>query len=809
MVYIPPDEVIKGGGKFRSDSKLTAFLVGARADKAKADQEAREEQAAIDEALQLAKVQAAQEAAKFDGGGLLDSLKDVGSGALELADLGRSALVATGHQAGLGLRNILRGEDNTIGPEQWLGEVQDHIGAGDVIEEAFPDAPHAVKVAAGGALDVAADPLNALTFGAGAGARATTSVIGRNLGAPVAKQVIREGPEAVSRGLAEVAVRKRLADAVAAGDILPADATESMVQRLLDAGVRGGAADVREVLKASIPAGTRRSADDIVDRKFKELARRGKGGIGFGGRSFGTGQETVDKLVKGLRGTQLIDSTGKGFSVTAGIDDAYEAQAVDAAIHSMGAVQREVRRQSEKADPLFRAMGGSGFDPGKLSREMGEAAAARDLRELAPRVVSDTAGPGLKEIGSTGTFVPDYLAGPIERAFSTETGDVLKIIDGGLNWLKRYTTLGPLNAVPHVGRNMVSNHFFAAMFGGVTDPRYFGEARVTRNALAKVIGRGEPVTYDTLVDEFAGATKNKLHTLGLTPEQRAHRALAIHEQGLVGRGAHLFDDVGGEAEARKALLGTRKASQVNEWHEELSRGAVFLKGLDEGLDPRMASLKSRKAMLDYSQEGLTPFERKVMQRIVFFYKFPRRVLPAALRFTVDTPGLALSASKAGAGVAMGARNEYGDPLGLTIDTPLEAAFGTGRDLATDPSTFLNPIIKAAGTGEWSPDKLIPALGQAGRRLDDPSGIFGSSWIPGTRRGKDYATERAATEFQEALADRKARGQDPTATDKLRLLAIDAKIPRAYEMTAGELAQALIDRGENARKIGLILANKDD
>src|SRR5690606_27446784 len=129
------------------------------------------------------------------------------------------------------------------------------------------------------------------------------------------------------------------------------------------------------------------------------------------------------------------------------------------------------------------------------------------------------------------------------------------------------------------------------MLGGAT-PKHFREAEKIHKALTRVIREGSDVTVDAL----------RRHGLD---DLAAKRAVAAHKQGLVGRGGLTFDDLGdlGRA-AEKGPIGTRTAARINGFDEEWSRTAVFLKGLDEGMDPRLASQKSRRAMLDYSQEGL-------------------------------------------------------------------------------------------------------------------------------------------------------------------------------------------------------------
>lgn len=798
MVYIPPDEVLRFGKQISNTYSSGALDALGR------------DRLASQQALIQAELQAQAEKDKLNsGGGFVDSLKQGAGDVLNALDTGRAALVATGHAIGLEGRNLLRGENNDVAGT-FASDIQNHIGAGQVIEQAFPNAPQIMKQAGGGALDIGADPLNALTFGAGSEAKAAEGVLGRALGPDLARQAARGGVEDVNRVLAERAAAENAARVPAGAgvfDTLQAKAATPLVT----------APTVESTLRDAIPELGRRSVDDTVARQLKVLDKGGAGGIGYGGFQTGIGQDAFDKYSGLLKNIDVMDKL-RGLVVptkdVASEIDVHAAKAVDMALHTGEAVRHEAIRRGE----IFTsAAEKGGLDLGDLpdkvyamAKDQASQGMADDLRRLVPRVVSDVAAPGTVEI-APGTFVPQVIGDTIKRASDAMPSQVLQGVDAGLNWLKRLTTLGPLNAVPHVGRNIMSNHLFAAMFGGVVDPRYWEESRLMRRGLNEVLSAKEIPTAERLTQVFADHPEweGKL-TFNLSPEQRGARAVAMHDQGLIGRGAKAFDDVGGGAEARKAMLGTRTASKVNEWHEELSRGTVFLKGLDDGLDPAAASLKSRQAMLDYSNVGLTPEERKYAQRIVFFYKFPRRAVPEGLRFMVHTPGLALSASKAGVGVAEGTRNQYGQKIGTYLDTPLEAMFQNINDVGSDPTSVLNPVLKAlVDPNSRSLDKLVPVLGQGERGASDPGSLGYNTAIGavGLREGQDYATDRAKAKFQTAFQSRGAQGLAPTPTDQIRQLADQAGLKDAYTSGPGTLAQELIALGKSPRDIGMILAGR--
>lgn len=121
---------------------------------------------------------------------------------LHAIDLPRASLVAIGHELGLVARNVLKDEDNDVSLGHVKQEIDDRIGTGDVIEEAFPDAPHPLKLLGGLAGDVALDPLTYTTLGSPGLARAGTE--------GVAEKLLTEGVETLGKEAADDAARRLL-----------------------------------------------------------------------------------------------------------------------------------------------------------------------------------------------------------------------------------------------------------------------------------------------------------------------------------------------------------------------------------------------------------------------------------------------------------------------------------------------------------------------------------------------------------------------------------------------------------------------
>ena len=673
-------------------------------------------------------------------------------------------------------------------------------------------------------LMAATDPLSAVTFGTGAAAKTALGTIARTAGDDVAEAIARGGIRAGDEVLATRAplVTREAVPAAArptGADIVRYDSDFADNQVADWLGERGGVTvagtprTVRDILEEAADTGLAQgNLDDVVARQLSNLERRGRGGLGFAGLQTGIGAQ-VGSEAAGRAREALLPLT-RLLSPTA--DVAAElgrpaAEAVDVAIHTGGNVRREQRRLL--ADQLE--------DPTELSgqvRLQAERAMATDLAELAgDRLVSMEARPGWVKLAED-QYVPKVVKDALDQSVRKPSGPLLGAVDKGISALKRYTTLGPLNAIPHVSRNMVSNKLFASLFGGVSDPRYYAEARNLRKAL-------QTVSEDARLNGGL-MLERELVDLGLEGMD-VRRALAIHDQQLAGRGGSAFDDVdidgrlSKESGRKEGLFGTRTAARVNQYDEELTRGAVFLKGLDEGLDPRLAARKSRHALLDYTDEGLSDFERNVMQRVMFFYKFPRRSIPTGVEFMARYPGLADAISEAGLGVAQGTRNEYNEKIGPYLDTPLEATVGGIAELFSDPLGGVNPLLKAAGAGlsgnEVEVGKALPPLGQLQRLFQRQAegqgpfdreggfstgapGPYGVGALLGFREGRDYGQERWTEDRDRRIVE----DGEPSKTDQLIALADEAGVEDPYEMSDAQLVKALVAKRVPTQTIAQIL-----
>ena len=809
---------------------------------------------------ELARLLAAEQEPDDGGFSIGGLLKNVGGGILE--GLGRiSTAVTTGasfanregqrsaDQGPLDVGTIddffrgigasLSGKEQVGGSELFDPERHDLTGAGNAIMDNGVRIPGTdtelgdlAQTIGGTATEIGTDPLSFLTLGTGAAARRTIGGLGAQYGDDVARAAAKGGEKAVDDLLANRAAVDTVRRAVPSGvrpdtsDVVRYDADFADNQAMDWLSDAGGVATptaprtLRDLLAEQLDNGLARGddVDTLVSKQVDLINRRAGGGIGFAGYQTGIGGGLMDRL-----GDSALAATAplrRLLSPTAAVGDEFGGGAASAVRQAMN-TGANVRR----TDGLERQRLASQFadDPDGLDEMLGgsatervQSAMADDLADLAPRLVADEAGEGMVEFG--GRYVPRAVADAFDQAKSAKPNKIVEGLDAATRAIKLHTTLNPLLNPLHVPRNMASNMLFATMYGGVNDPRYWTEAMKLRKTLAPLAEEGKKGLD----------LENGLRAAGLS-DQEVRRAIALHDQQLVGRGGAAFDDIGdlGPKEAEKrwneidSTYGTRTMGKINSWHEELSRGAVFLKGLDEGLKPTQAWKKSSDAMLDYSSEGLSKFERDYIQRVMFFYKFPRRAIPRGLRFVAESPGPALAMSNAGIGINEQDRNAFGQPIGYFFDSPLEAVGSTGAELFNeegelDPFSFAteqtNPLLKAA----LDPDSrrlkdILPPVGQAealGKELGghktptrwDPEVVVPG--LVGVRQGQDFNLRN----WEEERDERIAEDGEMSDTDRLITAALAEDIANPYDMSEARLVQELKKNGWDKNRLKAILAD---
>lgn len=218
--------------------------------------------------------------------------------------------------------------------------------------------------------------------------------------------------------------------------------------------------------------------------------------------------------------------------------------------------------------------------------------------------------------------IPRAVAEHLGRAYKfAETPEsmqpFLRMFDKVQGWWKTFST------VPRVGfhvRNELSNLYQNALAGLVTPQPYMAAMLIQRHQGAKLAKIGQ-------------YTGDQVETLA--------KQLGVMKTGFVG------SDVGEFIERQvrpsknwlsptgpPARLGTKVGNAI----EDNARLALFIDGLEKGMDAQSAALRVKKYLFDYAD--LTQTERSVFRRLAPFYTWTRKSIPLALETMVTKPGLA-------------------------------------------------------------------------------------------------------------------------------------------------------------------------
>lgn len=229
----------------------------------------------------------------------------------------------------------------------------------------------------------------------------------------------------------------------------------------------------------------------------------------------------------------------------------------------------------------------------------------------------------------------------------------IKTFDDIQKWWKKYA----LAARPawHT-RNAFGNFWNAYFIGGLTNAKRYGDAAAIQKAMH--VGKGGVVTsVDDLVSGIRGKGVSKTAEVsgtGLTREEIFNEAIkrGVYESGMYGREL-------GEASAKSSRIpghtewsGINKAFAGGKTLENNARLALFIDGIEKGIkkyskggkeiDPKLASrildesaTNVRKALFDYSD--LSQFEKSYMKRVIPFYTWTRKNIPAQLMAVIQHP----------------------------------------------------------------------------------------------------------------------------------------------------------------------------
>ena len=225
------------------------------------------------------------------------------------------------------------------------------------------------------------------------------------------------------------------------------------------------------------------------------------------------------------------------------------------------------------------------------------------------------------------------------------TGDLMKVYDEVQNWWKKYSLAS--RPAWHT-RNAFSNFWNNYFLGGLTNPVVYGEAAAIQKAMqlekGSIVSRLDAVTGLNNVDQNFVVSGT-----GMTRKEIFDEAIkrGVYEAGLYGQDL-------GEAALKQSNIpgatdwkGINKAFAAGKAVENNARLALFIDSIRKGtkgvkgrvpvsedvLDK--AAMNVRGSLFDYSD--LSEFERRTMKRLMPFYTWTRKNIPAQLAGLVKRP----------------------------------------------------------------------------------------------------------------------------------------------------------------------------
>ena len=231
-----------------------------------------------------------------------------------------------------------------------------------------------------------------------------------------------------------------------------------------------------------------------------------------------------------------------------------------------------------------------------------------------------------------------------------EAKKLLKAFDQTQNWWKKYALA--LRPAWHT-RNAFGNFWNAYLIGGLTNPLRYGQAAAIQKAM-HIGKRGDLQRKLDLVSGEKPLTgvnpKFEVPGTGMTREQIFNEAAkrGVYEAGLYAQ------DIG-EAALRQSRIpgatewvGVNKAFEAGKMVENNARLALFIDGVAKGIKKAggkgpidtakildESAINVRKSLFDYSD--LSTFEKDYMKRLMPFYTWTRKNLPAQLRAIAEHP----------------------------------------------------------------------------------------------------------------------------------------------------------------------------
>ena len=222
---------------------------------------------------------------------------------------------------------------------------------------------------------------------------------------------------------------------------------------------------------------------------------------------------------------------------------------------------------------------------------------------------------------------------------------LIKGFDEVQNWWKKYSLAS--RPAWHT-RNAFGNFWNNYMIGGLTDFKLYGEAAAIQKAMH--VNKGAIVSrLDDLAGTGSVSSKQKVSGTGMTREEIFNEAVkrGVYESGLYGQDLGTAALKSSNIPLSTEWSGINKAFAAGKAVENNARIALFIdgikkakKGLKGGpVDAERildgAASNVRKSLFDYSD--LSDIEKRYMKRLMPFYTWTRKNIPAQFRAIIEHP----------------------------------------------------------------------------------------------------------------------------------------------------------------------------
>lgn len=334
------------------------------------------------------------------------------------------------------------------------------------------------------------------------------------------------------------------------------------------------------------------------------------------------------------------------------------------------------------------------------------------------------------DLGKLGTFhAPAALKAEITKFHAVIGADdavesFAKFLKGADKWWKTMVTVYPVGGLAFGARNARSNAFLT--FADGMAPHWFGRGLDFQRKISRV--------KKDFAADIADLGPDAVLKRELGDADFAKYRAAV-DNGVIGAGYFDIDIAGGHRlsvkgapkqggktrRAVRAVAGTEGAAanlgrRFNQSIEQNARLSHFLYSVDRLGNLKSAAERTNTVLFDYGR--VTPFEQKVIKRVVPFWTFASRVVPAQFRAIVENPARVIVPEKISRATTDplpenapeyqrrgGARiSKFGPFAGLitTPERPLQAALRT-----LEPSAQLLAATLPGKQGILEPEHGVP------------------------------------------------------------------------------------------------------